>query len=249
MTTQRVTYGLEVRQKTGEWQAASVGRTREYADDVFRQYVANGECCRIVDSLGTTISEHIAAPPEPPEPPPAAIDLSRTRFFVTAWPNNKWPIEVILFIEKVTEGLTLHPGYRDSVKVRDRTCARNTAIRRALNSPDHFRSFIFIDNDVRPGPKSLRFLELEADVICCEVPMRTDPAWSWPNSYHDSFWCTSRKVLEAIQPPWFMQQYSEDGTRMIGCICKSFQKKVLAAGFSIAHGGWAEHDRDASWCA
>ena len=70
MTVERVRYGLEVRQKTGEWQTASAGRTREYADDVFRQYAARGECCRIVDSLGTTISEHIAAPPEPPPAAP-----------------------------------------------------------------------------------------------------------------------------------------------------------------------------------
>lgn len=242
-TNGRVTYGLEVRQKTGEWLSASKGRTREYADDMFKVYVGNGECCRLVDSEGTSLSEHIPAIQKRQE-----IDLSRTRFFVTAWPDQRWPIEVMWFIETVTKGLPVHPEYRNNLKVRDRTCARNTAIRRALDSPDHFEWFCFIDNDVRPGPKSLRFFDLDADVICCEVPMRADTAWNWPDAYHEPMWCTSRGVLEAIDPPWFIQFYSDDGTKQDGCICQSFRRKVLTAGFTIAHGGWAEHDQDASWC-
>ncbi len=238
----RTTYGLEVRQKTGEWQAASAGRTREYADSVFQQYVSNGETCRIMDSEGATISEHIPAAPERQR-----IDLSRTRFIVTAWPDQRWPVEVMWFIEEVTKGLTLQPDYRDSLKVRDRTCARNTAIVRALEST-HYDWFCFIDNDVRPDIRSVRFLRLDADVISCQVPMRTDTAWSWPNSFHEAMWATSRRVLEAIEPPWFLQRYNSNGTKMDGCICKSFQTKVLEAGFQIAHGGWAEHDQDGSWC-
>lgn len=238
-----VTYGLEVQQKSGDWLTASTGRTREYADDMFEQYVANGECCRIVDSEDETISQHI-----PAAPVRQSIDLSRTMFFVTAWPDQKWPVEVMWFIEQATKGLSVHPDYRNNVVVRDRTCARNTAIQRALSSPADFGWFIFIDNDVRPGMRSMRFLDLGADVNSCEVPMRTATAWSWPDAFHDPMWSISRAVLEAIDPPWFMQPYNQDSTRMEGCICKSFQKKVLAAGFTIAHGGWAEHDQDASWC-
>lgn len=238
----QTTYGLEVRQKTGEWQVASTGRSREYADNVFRQYVADGETCRIKDSEGVVISEDVPAPLERQR-----IDLARTQFLVTAWPDQRWPIEVVWFIEDVTRGITLRTDHRESLKVRDRTCARNTAIVRALKSA-HYDWFVFIDNDVRPDIRSVRFLDLDADVICCQVPMRSSTAWSWPNSFHESMWCTSRSVLEAIEPPWFMQAYSQDGTQLDGCICKSFQKKVLEAGFSIAHGGWAEHDRDQSWC-
>ena len=180
------------------------------------------------------------------------IDLSKTRIIVTAWPDHRWPLEIIRWIEGLMVGVVHRDDYRSSVKVKNRECARNHAIRYdALGSDPSYEWFVFLDHDVRPlqGDKTTRFLRLEADVKCCEVKHGPDDtAYSWPTDFHEPFWCTSRKVLEAIEPPWFVQHYNEDHTQMVGCICKSFQQKVLAAGFTIAHGGWAKHDRDGSWC-
>lgn len=178
------------------------------------------------------------------------IDLEKTRFIVTAYPDNRWPVEVVAFVEKLMDNVTpLRPDYRDSLVVYDRTCARNSAIKEsALGSHPNYQWFVFIDHDVRPQVTTPQFLMLDADVKCCQVPMQRPTAWSSPTSFHEAIWCTSRKVLQAIEPPWFMQRYNEDGTRLEGCICQSFRDKVLEAGFTIAHGGWAEHDRDGSWC-
>lgn len=177
------------------------------------------------------------------------IDLSRTRFIVTCWPDQRWPVEVIAFIEGLMAGVDHRPDYRDSLKKSDRTCARNTAVREsALGSHRTYEHFVFIDRDVRPTEATAKFLELNADIKCCQVPMDHVLAWVWPDSFHEALWCTSRKVLESIEPPWFMQRYNDEGTEMEGCICQSFREKALAAGFTIAHGGWAEHDRDGSWC-
>lgn len=178
------------------------------------------------------------------------IDLSKTRFIVTAWPDNRWPVEVVSFVEKLMENVPdRRIDYRDSLVKADRTCARNVAIKEsALESHPSYQWFVFIDHDVRPQVETPSFLLLDADVKCCQVPMAKKTAWSHPTSFHEAIWCTSRRVLEAIEAPWFMQQYNADGTEMDGCICSSFRNKVIQAGFTIAHGGWAEHDRDGSWC-
>lgn len=140
--------------------------------------------------------------------------------------------------------------YRISTKTKDRECARNVAVREfALGSDPSYEWFVFLDHDVRPTGNTSQFLHLEADVKCCEVEMESKAAWCRRDaSFHDAMWCTSRKVLESIKPPWFVQRYNEDHTQMDGCICQSFRDKVIEAGFSISHGGYAEHDRDGSWC-
>ena len=177
------------------------------------------------------------------------IDIEKTRFLVTAWPDQRWPVELMLWIERLTHGKNMPADYRESIKKQDRTCARNTCIKKcALGSDPRYEWFVFADSDVRPDERSDAFLALEADIKACQVPMRSDTAWSLPNSFHESLWCTSRRVLEAIEAPWFMQGYTDDGCNLTGCICRSFQRKALAAGFTIAHGGWAEHDLDGSWC-
>lgn len=178
------------------------------------------------------------------------IDLSRTRFIVTAWPDHRWPVETIKWIEGLMSSVTpARPDYRDSINKKNIVCARNTAIlESALGSDKSYEWFVFLDRDVRPSEHTAMFLGLEADVKCCMVEQADKTAYMRPTDFHESIWCTSRRVLEAIKPPWFMHEYNETGTEMVGCICVSFSKKVRAAGFSIAHGGWAEHDRDKSWC-
>lgn len=178
------------------------------------------------------------------------IDLSRTRFIITAWPDNRWPVEIFNWIEFLMKDITPATAeYRDSVKKKHVVCARNTAVKEsALGSDPIYEWFVFMDRDIRPNKHTAKFLALEADVKSCQVDQAEKTAWGWPHDFHESIWCTSRMVLERIEPPWFMQQFNADGTEMVGCLCVSFATKVRAAGFSIAHGGWAEHDRDNSWC-
>ena len=178
------------------------------------------------------------------------INLARTRFIVTAYSDNRWPVELTWWIETLTKDIKTRDDYRVSINKRHMICARNVAILEgALQSDPHFDWFVFADKDVRPDNRTARFLELETDVKCCQVEQGRKDAWSWPDDFHDSIWCTSRKVLESIAPPWFTEhKLNETGTELIGCMCNTFRAKVLEAGFTISHGGWAEHDRDQSWC-
>ena len=157
------------------------------------------------------------------------IDLARTRFIVTAWPDHRWPLEITRWIEGLMFGVTpSHPDYRRSVKKQNVVCARNWAIKNeALGSDPSYQWFVFLDRDVRPcqGLKTTRFLALDADVKSCQVKHGNDAAYSWPDDFHEPIWCTSRRVLEAIEPPWFMQAYNEDGTEMAGCICDRLGKR------------------------
>jgi len=178
------------------------------------------------------------------------VDLASTRFIVTAWPDHRWPLEITVWIEELMKDVTpVNLNYRHSLKKQNVVCARNTAIlEAALGSAPEFQWFVFLDRDVRPDSRTRKFLDLEADVKCCQVKQSQEDAYAWPTDFHETIWCTSREVLAAIKPPWFMHEYNDTGTEMIGCLCQSFRKKVLDAGFTIAHGGWAEHDRDQSWC-
>lgn len=189
---------------------------------------------------------------KPAETVSSMIDLAHTRFIVTAWPDHRWPLEIMRWMEGLMENVTpARKDYRSSVKVKNVECARNHAIKfDALRSDKSYEWFVFLDRDVRPrqGDTTTKFLRLTEDVKCCQVEHGTDTAYAWPDDFHEPIWCTSRDVLEAIKPPWFVQHYNEDHTEMVGCICKSFREKVLDAGFTIAHGGRADHDREGSWC-
>ena len=179
----------------------------------------------------------------------AMIDISRTRFIVFAWPDQRWPVEVIQWMDLLTADVDdLQSDYRLSIKKKNLVCARNTGIRDALNSRERYERFIFIDRDVRPTQATNIFLELDADIKSCQMRHESERAWIRPNSFHEGLWSTSREVLEKMDPPWFHHSYNADHTDMTDCICGSFRKQALEKGFSVAHGGWADHDRDQSWC-
>ena len=54
-------------------------------------------------------------------------------------------------------------------------------------------------------------------------------------------WRVRRGVLESISPPWFLPEYSADGTEVATCSCGHFARKAAAAGFSFARAGHAGH--------
>jgi len=139
-------------------------------------------------------------------------------------------------------------GVHNVMSLNEKTKAEHTVynayIEMALAS--NFNHFIFCDNDLKPIQTQMRpWLEAEADVVCCEYPIgRThEEGWASYNAFHTGIWRTSRKVLEAIEPPWFTLRYTDDKqVRLTGCICQTFRDRVLKARFSIAHVGYADHE-------
>lgn len=129
---------------------------------------------------------------------------------------------------------------------RNYQCAYNRMVKHiALASdPARFDQFIFADSDMRPSRKqSSSFLDLDADIRCVEyqTEMDTEVSWTPETAFHTGIWWTTRHVLEAIRRPWFEWQYQDDGCATVGCICTSFRRKALDAGFTIKHGGHAGH--------
>ena len=128
--------------------------------------------------------------------------------------------------------------------------ARNSAVRDiVLPRVNDFEWAMFIDNDVtitHPGVE--HFLAAGADVVSCTCKMRQRNAWATPDSFHTPFWRCRVEVLGTIPAPWFEYPYSPDGCEVLGCDCMHFRRKVLKAGFSIAHAGHCGHACTGSWC-
>lgn len=129
-------------------------------------------------------------------------------------------------------------------------CARNRTIRDfVLPKADAYEWYLSIDNDITiTHPGVYRFLSLKADVISCNCRIAGGQGWDDPRAFHTGFWCCRIAVLKAIKPPWFLYPYSDDGCELLGCSCSYFRDKVLAAGFSVKHGGHCGHQmRDSTW--
>lgn len=127
--------------------------------------------------------------------------------------------------------------------------ARNLAIRDvALPRADRFEFALFCDNDVTPTcPSTDAFLRLDADVASCDCRMRFRGAWDSPDAFHTPLWWCRTEVLRRIEAPWFLFRYGPDGCSLRECDCRYFATKVLAAGFSIAHGGHCGHNVEGQW--
>ncbi len=50
-----------------------------------------------------------------------------------------------------------------------------------------------------------------------------------------------RSVVEAIEPPWFAFEYTDDGAAQTSCECGYFARKARAAGFECVHAGKIGH--------
>ncbi len=128
-------------------------------------------------------------------------------------------------------------------------CARNLAVRDVvLPRAGQFDFALFIDNDVTPThPGTDAFLRLDADVAACECRMPLPGAWDRPDAFHTPLWWCRMEVLRRIEAPWFLFAYGPDGCSLRECDCRYFARKVLAAGFSIAHGGHCGHHAEGQW--
>jgi len=131
-------------------------------------------------------------------------------------------------------------------------CAhRNTIIRDSalpMIAAKEYDWVFFVDHDVtitHPGLED--FLAVDADVVSCNCPMGNEKAWDKPDDFHNHFWRCRPVVLQTIKPPWFAMPTSEDGCDVVGCDCLYFRQKAIAAGFTIAHGGYCGHTNAGTW--
>ncbi len=164
------------------------------------------------------------------------IDTDDTLAIVHGWPDEKADLRIATWL--VERGVS-----SDRIIVTnwlDMAVAYNRGVRDAA-LPSRYNEFIFMDKDVIPGPETGPLLTCDADIVGCLCEVENMKSWGDPAVFHTPMWRTSRKVLEAIKPPWFQFGYSPDGCTRTECLCGYFGKKALAKGFTIERAGWVHH--------
>jgi len=163
-----------------------------------------------------------------------AFDPSKTMLLIAAWPEKLVAPELIIW--------AMEHRFRRIQWYSKRyvECAYNEAVK-TLALPSDCEHFIFADHDVRPGPRTVPFLEAEGKLVACEYPLSNDKSWDDPQAMHTGLWRCDREVLEAVQPPWFERVLTPDGTREHRCVCMYFRDKAKAAGYEVVRAGWASH--------
>ena len=119
----------------------------------------------------------------------------------------------------------------------------NVQVKTALEHRD-WDFFIFAENDIRPDlTLTAPFLEAEGDVVCAEYETECmhDHAWGPADAFHTGLWRTTRRVLETMEPPYFLPQYNSDATAVVGCHCNHLRRKLAEKGFRICHTGRVDH--------
>jgi hypothetical protein len=167
-----------------------------------------------------------------------AFPISKAAAFILAYPAGMVAVELIDWLQRV--------GVRAIHVENNRTnrhivVGYNLCVRRALDSA--FDHFIFADNDMRPSlAETAPFLAAAGDIVACKYPTECgEAAWPEPSGFHTGLWRSARRVLEAIEPPWFLPSFSEDGCRVLTCECALLPLKAQRAGFTVRHAGWAGH--------
>ena len=127
---------------------------------------------------------------------------------------------------------------------RDAEAARNWAFDElCVKAPAAIRDFIMVDRDMRPGPKTLPFLEVEADLVGCTFDAG-DGVCSFvrPDDVHAGLFRFNRRAVESLaaSPPWWKAEHGPRGTQFT-CECVSFRNKVKQAGLTVARAGWCGH--------
>ena len=166
-----------------------------------------------------------------------ALRPATTRVMVFAWPDRSIAWEMAEWLRMFP------PDNCYSVCRKDVVAARNWAMRElVLKAPARIQDFVFVDRDMRPGPRTLPFLAAEGDLVGCAYPTGRPDTWASPTVVHAGLLRFDRKVVEALKDkaPWWQVTYSPDGCEC-GCECGSFQKKVQAAGLAVARAGWCGH--------
>lgn len=68
-----------------------------------------------------------------------------------------------------------------------------------------------------------------------------DQSWNHPQAFHALCYGIHRSVIEAIEPPWFDLDLTDDGRHQQRCCCEVFRDKMIAAGYRIVRAGRAGH--------
>jgi hypothetical protein len=141
-----------------------------------------------------------------------AVDRSKTMLLIAAWPDKLVAPELIVW------GMTHKFRRIQWYSKRFTECAYNSAVER-LALPSECQHFIFADRDMRPGPDTGPFLKAEGELVACEFDLAANESWEDPQAMHCGLWRCSRRVLEAIKPPWFQRVFSATGSRQERCPC------------------------------
>jgi hypothetical protein len=154
---------------------------------------------------------------------------------IAAWPDNLVAPELIVW------GMTHKFRRIQWYSKRFTECAYNSAVER-LALPSECQHFMFADRDMRPGPDTEPFLQAEGELVACQFDLAANESWEDPQAMHCGLWRCSRRVLEAIKPPWFVRVLSDTGVRQERCPCLYFRDKAHAAGFTVVRAGWCRHE-------
>jgi hypothetical protein len=163
------------------------------------------------------------------------LNFSKTLLLIAAWPDKLVAPELIVW------GMSHRFHLIQWYSKRFTECAYNLAVER-LALPSDCDHFVFADRDMRPGPDTEPFLQAEGELVACQFDLGGDDPWKDPQAMHCGLWRCSRRVLEAIKPPWFLRVFSDKGTRQDKCPCLYFRDKAREAGFKVVRAGWCHHD-------
>lgn len=164
-----------------------------------------------------------------------AVNPSKTMLLLAAWPDRLVAPELVVW------GMSHKFRRIQWYSQRFVECAYNAAVKK-LALPSDCDHFVFADRDMRPGPDTEAFLKAEGDLVACKYDVSNKETWADPQTMHCGLWRCSRKVLEAIEPPWFQRVLSKDGANEKTCVCMYFRDKARAAGFTVVRAGWCDHD-------
>ena len=162
------------------------------------------------------------------------FDPAKTMLLIAAWPEKLVAPELVIWAMQ-------HKIHRIQWYGRRFVeCAYNTAVLK-LALPSQCDHFIFADHDIRPGPDTEPFLQVDAPLVACKYEVSCNSSWDDPQTMHCGLWRCDRKVLETIKPPWFQRVLSPDGTHEKRCVCLYFRDKAREAGFKVVRAGWTAH--------
>jgi hypothetical protein len=118
---------------------------------------------------------------------------------------------------------------------------RNQVVKDFLAGPCKW--LLMFDDDMVPVADTWPMVESEAGLVGCDYIGRNqhgDLAHTESNVGLGAV-KISRRLLEAVPPPWFAFGYSPDGARVQFCECQHFCAKASAAGFPAIRAGRCAH--------
>lgn len=127
--------------------------------------------------------------------------------------------------------------------------ARNLAVREFVQKkmPPQFSHVLFMDRDMRPSEQSDHFMTLDTDLASCRYEVSQPQSWAHSQAFHLGLCRVRRAVFDAVAAPWFVLPMTPDHCTITQCECAYFLTKALAAGFTSANAGWADHKPSQTW--